>query len=169
VKGILHPTNSLSYSTHLYDIDFPFNLLSVSQLTKSLQSEICCQLGKHLRSSFTISSHSHQSKSFDVVHTEIWGPSHISTLNGFLYFVLLIDNYSRMTILFYFLMKERSVFSKFYNEIIVQSNKRINVLRSICYPVLFIKLVVLTPLNKMVLLSKSIIIYWILLPSCCSI
>jgi hypothetical protein len=70
VKGVLPPTNSLSLPTRLNDIDFPFNLLSISQLTKSLQSEISGQLGKHLRSSFPISSHSRQSESFDVVHTE---------------------------------------------------------------------------------------------------
>ena len=63
---------------------------------------------------------------------DIWGPSRISTLNGFLYFVIFVDDYSRMTWLF--LMKERSelpcILSTFYNEIFVQFNKRIKILRS---------------------------------------
>jgi hypothetical protein len=46
-----------------------------------------CQLGKHHRSSFSNSSHSRQPESFDVVHTDIWGLSRISTLNGFLYYI----------------------------------------------------------------------------------
>ena len=57
-------------------------------------------------------------------------------------------------------MKERSglphIVSKFCNEIFVQFVKGI-------------ELVVLTPLNKMVLLSESIIICWILLSICYSI
>ena len=97
----------------------------------SLKCEVC-QLGKYHRSSFSSSSHSRQPESFDVVHTDIWGPPRISTLNGFLYFVIFLDDYSRMTWLF--LIKERSklsrIFSTFYNKIFVQFNKRIKILRS---------------------------------------
>ena len=49
----------------------------------------------------------------------------------FFYFVIFVDDYSRMTWLF--LMKERSelpcILSTFYNEIFVQFNKRIKILR----------------------------------------
>jgi hypothetical protein len=86
----------------------------------SLKCE-ACQLGKHHRSSFSSSGPSRQSESFDLVHTDIWGPSRISTLNGFLYFVIFVDDYSRRTWLF--LMKERfelsRILSTFYNEIFV--------------------------------------------------
>ena len=48
------------------------------------------------------------------------------------FFIIFVDDYSRMTWLF--LMKERSelprIFSKFYNEIFVQFNKHIKILRS---------------------------------------
>ena len=97
----------------------------------SLECE-ACQLRKHHRSSFSSSGPSRQSESFDLVHTNIWGPSHISTLNGFLYFVIFVDDYSRMTWLF--LMKKRfelpRILSTFYNEIFVQFNKRIKILQS---------------------------------------
>ena len=60
-----------------------------------------CQLGKHDRSSFSSSGPSRQFESFDLVHTDIWGPFCISTLNGFLYFVIFVDDYSQMTWLFF--------------------------------------------------------------------
>ena len=62
----------------------------------SLECEVC-QLEKHHRSSFSSSGPSRQSESFDLVHTDIWGPSCISTLNGFIHFVIFVDDYSRMT------------------------------------------------------------------------
>jgi hypothetical protein len=213
-KDVLHPTSSLSLPSSLFVPDSPFNLLSVSQLTKALQCSItfdptscvfqdlktkemigsghekdelyyldpdnsashaysalalsatvsplqwhfrlghpslaklkfaiptlshvlsleceACQLGKHHRSSFSSSGPSRQSESFDLVHTDIWGPSRISTLNGFLYFVIFVNDYSRMTWLF--MMKEQSelprILFTFYNEIFVQFNKRIKILRS---------------------------------------
>jgi hypothetical protein len=76
-------------------------LPALSQVS-SLECE-ACQLGKH-RSSFLSRSHSCQSQSFDVIHTDIWGRSRISTVNGFLNFVIFVDDYSRITWLF--LMKE---------------------------------------------------------------
>jgi hypothetical protein len=39
-KGVLHPTLSLSLPSSLFVLDSPFNLLSVSQLTKALQCSI---------------------------------------------------------------------------------------------------------------------------------
>ena len=39
-KGVLHPTSSLSLPSSLFVPDSPFNLLSVSQLTKALQCSI---------------------------------------------------------------------------------------------------------------------------------
>jgi hypothetical protein len=39
-KSVLHPTSSLSLPSSLFVLDSPFNLLSVSQLTKALQCSI---------------------------------------------------------------------------------------------------------------------------------
>lgn len=90
-----------------------------------------CQLGKHHRSSFSSSS-VRQTESFAAVHTDIWGPSRTPSLNGYCYFVIFVFDYSRMT--WIFLMKNRSelpnVVLKFYNEIFVQFDKRIKVIRS---------------------------------------
>lgn len=74
----------------------------------SLECETC-QLRKHHRITFLSSSHSRQSEFFNVVPTDIWVLSHTSTLNIYLYFLIFVNDYSRMIWVFYFLffMKER--------------------------------------------------------------
>lgn len=56
---------------------------------------------------------------FEIVHSDIWGPSRVSSSLGFHYFVTFIDDYSWCTWLF--LMKNRSellsIFQKFHAEI----------------------------------------------------
>ena len=132
----LHPDNSASHtfstsvlSATVSPLQWHFCLghpslaklkfvIPILSYVSNLECE-ACQLGKHHRSSFSSNGPSRQSKSFDLVHTNIWGPSHICTLNGFLYFVIFVDDYSRMTWLFF--MKERfelpHILSTFYNEI----------------------------------------------------
>ena len=69
---------------------------------------------------------------FELVHTDVWGPCRTTSILGFQYFVIFIDDYSRCTWLF--LMKSRaelySIFQKFYVEIQTQFNIFICVLRS---------------------------------------
>nr|XP_009802348.1 PREDICTED: uncharacterized protein LOC104247899 [Nicotiana sylvestris] len=65
-----------------------------------------CHLGKHTRASFTRSVESHAESVFSLVHSDILGPSRVSSTLGFRYFVALIDDYTRCTWLF--LMKDRS-------------------------------------------------------------
>jgi len=45
-----------------------------------LQSFDCesCQLGKHVRSSFPSSTQSQAHSPFDVVHSDVWGPSRVT-------------------------------------------------------------------------------------------
>ena len=83
----------------------------------SLSSLSCesCQLGKQTRASFPKRVNNRVTSMFDIVHSDIWGPSRVSTTLGFQYFVTFIDDYSRCTWLF--LMKNRSelfsIFQKF--------------------------------------------------------
>ena len=100
----------------------------------SLPSLECesCHLGKHTRVRFPKRLDSRTKSPFELVHTDVWGPSRsISTL-GFRYFVTFIDDYSRCTWLF--LMKTRvelfSIFQKFHAEIRTQFNTSICILRS---------------------------------------
>ena len=70
--------------------------------------------------------------SFEIVHTDVWGPSRSASILGFRYFVTFVDDYSQCTWLF--LMKTRaelfSVFQKFHTKIRTQFNTSIRILRS---------------------------------------
>ena len=61
--------------------------------------------------------------SFEIVHTDVWGPSRFASILGFHYFVTFIDDYSQCTWLF-------SIFQKFHIEIRTQFNTYIRILRS---------------------------------------
>ena len=94
------------------------SLVSSCRQIESLQCE-ACQLGKHNRVPFASSRESHVSSPFHLFHPYIWGPINTPSLLGFRYFVIFVDDYSRVTYLY--LMKERfelySIFKSFYMEI----------------------------------------------------
>ncbi|KAF3771649.1 Retrovirus-related Pol polyprotein from transposon TNT 1-94 [Nymphaea thermarum] len=64
-----------------------------------------CQLAKHVRASYPISLNK-TTRSFALVHSDVWGPSGVPTCRDCHYFLTLIDDYSRCT--FVYLLKERS-------------------------------------------------------------
>lgn len=103
---------------------------SLSTLS-SLECE-SCQLGKQIRNSFPKRVNNRATCPFELVHSDIWGPSQVSTTMGFHYFVIFIDDYSRCT--WVYLMKNRSelfsIFQKFHAEIQNQFSTSIKVLRS---------------------------------------
>ena len=98
----------------------------------SLSSIECesCQLGKHTRVSFPKRLDQQTKSPFELIHTDIWGPSQVESTLGFRYFVTFIDDHSRCTSLF--LMKTRvelfSIFQKFHAEIQIQFNTFIHIL-----------------------------------------
>nr|KYP45103.1 Retrovirus-related Pol polyprotein from transposon TNT 1-94 [Cajanus cajan] len=98
---------------------------------ESLECE-SCQLGKHVRTSFPKSIKSRAVSPFDVIHSDVWGPSRVPSLLGHRYYVTFIDDFSRCT--WIFLMKNRSelfnIFQSFYSEIKTQFGKVIRILRS---------------------------------------
>ena len=69
------------------------------------------------------------SSSFHLVHSDIWGPINTPSLLGFRYFVIFVDDYSRVTYLY--LIKERSelysIFKSFYMEIKTQFNASLRI------------------------------------------
>ena len=91
-----------------------------------------CQLGKHTRVPFPRRLDQRTKSHFELVHTDVWGPSQIESTLWFQYFVTFIDDYSRCTWLF--LMKNRvelfSIFQKFHAEVRTQFNTSIRILRS---------------------------------------
>ena len=90
------------------------------------------QLGKHTRVWFPKRLDPRTKSPFELVHTDVWGPSRSTSTLGFRYFVTFIDDYSRCTWLF--LMKNRVelfyIFQKFHAEIRTQFNSSIRILRS---------------------------------------
>ncbi|XP_058098203.1 uncharacterized protein LOC131243112 isoform X8 [Magnolia sinica] len=55
-----------------------------------------CQLSKHVKHSLPIIEH-HFDKMFALVHSDSWGPSLVTFLEGFSYFVTFIDDFSHET------------------------------------------------------------------------
>ena len=71
----------------------------------SLECE-SCQLGKHVSSSFPSRVNKQAESHFSLIHSDVWGPSHVKSTLGYQYFVTFVDDFSRYTWLF--LMKNRS-------------------------------------------------------------
>lgn len=57
---------------------------------------LTCPMAKYTKLPFSINQ-SHASTTFDLLHTDIWGPYRISARQKFNYFLILVDDYSRMT------------------------------------------------------------------------
>ena len=65
----------------------------------SLSSIECesCQLVKHTCVPFPKRLDQRTKSHFELVHTDVWGPSRTESTLGFQYFVTFIDDYSRCT------------------------------------------------------------------------
>lgn len=90
-----------------------------------------CVLAKSHRQSFP-SNNTHVEHAFSLIHSDVWGPAPVSGSSGFKYFVLFIDDCTRMTWI-YFLKHKSEVFDKFvhfYHLIQTQFQKQIQILRS---------------------------------------
>ena len=112
---------------------------SLSKLKKmvsglpQLESIKCesCQLGKHVRVSFSNRTNNRAMSPFDVVHSDVWGPSRVCSVLGYKYYVTFIDDFSRCT--WIFLMNDRSefnIFKNFCSEVMTQFGKTIRILRN---------------------------------------
>ncbi|KAA0042921.1 Retrovirus-related Pol polyprotein from transposon TNT 1-94 [Cucumis melo var. makuwa] len=72
-----------------------------------------CKLAKQPAWSFSTSI-SISDKPFDLIHSNIWGPIPTSTVHGYRYYVLFIDDFSRFTWIYF--LKHRSELSRTYIE-----------------------------------------------------
>ena len=92
---------------------------------------VSCQLGKQPTLPFN-TSESISTDIFDLIHSDVWGPSSISSIGGSRYFVIFVDDYSRYSWIFN--MKYRSelsqVYSNFAKMIEAQFSKCIKKFRS---------------------------------------
>ena len=72
-----------------------------------------CQFGKQTALPFN-NSVSHALSSFDLIHSDVWGPSPICTPGGSHYFVIFVDDFSRYT--WIYLFKNRSELYQIYRD-----------------------------------------------------
>ncbi|KAL6294169.1 hypothetical protein ACE6H2_002311 [Prunus campanulata] len=117
-----HP--SFGYMRHL----FP-DLFS-SSCTTDFQCDTCI-LAKSHRASYPLSTNKSVTP-FALIHSDVWGPSPISTTSGFRWFITFVDDCTRMTWLF--MMKNKTdvfpIFQSFHKQIETQFSTKIQVLRS---------------------------------------
>ena len=90
-----------------------------------------CQFGKQTTLPFN-NSVSHTLSPFDLIHSDVWGPSPITTQAGSRYFVIFVVDFSRYT--WIYLFKNRSELYQIYRDftkmIETQFSKPIKVFRS---------------------------------------
>jgi len=55
-----------------------------------------CELGKHRRASFSNSVNNRSSFAFELVHSDVWSPTRVSSVKSFKYFLIFVD-FSCMT------------------------------------------------------------------------
>ena len=107
--------------------------LMFPKLASSLNSLDCetCHLAKSHRHSFKLNN-TRVPTPFSLIHSDVWGPAPIHGGQGLRYFLLFIDDFSRMTWV-YFLKNKSEVFDKFtqfYKMVQTQYKQCIQVLRS---------------------------------------
>ena len=92
---------------------------------------VSCQLGKQLALPFN-TSESISTDIFDLIHSDVWGPSPVSSIGRSRYFVVFVDDYSHYSWIFH--MKHHSellqVYSNFAKMVETQFSKYIKIFRS---------------------------------------
>ena len=96
----------------------------------SLSCDICIQ-AKHHRVSFPLQPYK-PTRPFTLVHSDVWGPSKVTTSSGKRWFVTFIDDHTRLTWVFLISNEYEvtSIFCDFYHTIETQFNTKIAILRS---------------------------------------
>ena len=94
-----------------------------------------CKFAKQTRLPF-YNSNSKSNEPFELIHSDVWGPAPTTSHDGFKYFVIFIDNFSRTSWLY--LMKHKSEvfthFQTFTNLIETQFGKKIKFLERTMEP-----------------------------------
>jgi hypothetical protein len=105
VQALLHDTISLSKLWHRRLARLHYRALpALGKMVTGLpeihieHDSICrgCAPSKNVKGSFS-SSDSRSKGILDLIHTDVCGPMIVASLNGYLYYVLFIDDHSRKT------------------------------------------------------------------------
>jgi transposase InsO family protein len=88
-------------------------------------------LGKNLKGSF-LSCDNRSKGILDLMHSDVCGPMIVASLNGYLYYVLFIDDHSRKTWIYFLKTKDGVLarFQEFKSQVENLIERRIKVLRS---------------------------------------
>uniref|UniRef100_A0ACD5U385 Uncharacterized protein n=1 Tax=Avena sativa TaxID=4498 RepID=A0ACD5U385_AVESA len=90
-----------------------------------------CQFGKQTRSSY-LSSDNRSNVPLQTIHSDVWGPSGVTSLNGYRYFITFIDCCTRTT--WVYVLRNKSdvfqCFKDFHNLIKTQYNACVKILRT---------------------------------------
>ena len=91
-----------------------FNLVDDLPKIRFIQHEICdaCDRGKQTRSTFKPKHVVSTSKSFDLVHMDLFGPIRTLSLNGKRFSLVIVDDYSKFSWVF-FIFHKNEAFNKF--------------------------------------------------------
>ena len=87
-----------------------FPSLFINKNAKLFQCDVC-QLSKHTRSLYTPRPHT-PPQPFSLIHGDIWGPSRFENITGTRWFLLLVDDHTRLS--WTFLMKNKSETSQIF-------------------------------------------------------
>lgn len=115
------------------------SFITLGQLYPSLYNKIsreslvcdACQYGKQTRSSY-VPSDNRSTIPLETIHSDVWGPSGVSSVNGYQYFVTFIDCCT-ITTWVYVLRRKCDVFEcfrDFHNLIVTQYNACVKILRT---------------------------------------
>lgn len=90
-----------------------------------------CPLTKQRRLAY-VSHNNLASDPFDLVHLDIWGPFSIESVEGYMYFLTLVDNCTRVT--WIYMLKNKGkvsvIFPLFLKHISTQYNSKVKAIRS---------------------------------------
>jgi transposase InsO family protein len=90
-----------------------------------------CALGKNIKGSF-LSSDNRSKKILDLIHSDVCAPMTVASMNGYLYYVLFIDDHSRKTWISFLKTKDRVLarFQEFKAQVENLTGRKIKVPRS---------------------------------------
>jgi hypothetical protein len=123
------------WHTRLGHVNFQYLCLLFPSFIKAckdhkFQCEVC-ELSKHTHTSYIPRIH-RPSSVFDLIHSDVWGPSPVMAFSGHSYYVTFINDHSRCT--WVYLLKKKSdvlpLFTQFLQIIKTQYNTIVRAIRS---------------------------------------